>query len=143
MPPIVTLARVAFPEPEPEDGDAPPAEWTRHYELIQRQLAVLSFSKDLSAPLPLVVQFGSEHCALCPKATLDLDVAKKSYDFAWQYEDATTSTLAEELDVTALPALLVFHDVYNYTLYQKLRGTDVVEILKEHCPPRLVLDADF
>ena len=89
------------------------------------------------------MQFGSEQCALCPQATLDLDAAKKSFDFAWQYEDATTSALAEELDVTALPALLVFHNAYNFTLYQKLRGTDVNSIVNEHCPPRLVLDEDF
>ena len=143
MPPIVTRARVAFPEPEPDDGDAPPDEWTRQYELLQRHLSALSPSEDQSTPLPLVVQFGSDQCALCPQATLDLDAAKKLYDFVLKYEDATTSTLAVELDVTALPALLVFHDVWNYTLYQKLRGTDVAAIVKEHCPPRLVLDADF
>ena len=138
MPPMVTQARVAFPE---SADDAEPAEWTRH-ELIQTHLVALQ-GRDQVAPLPLVVQFGSERCAMCPKATLDLDKAKKSHDFEWRYEDATTSTFAEELDVTALPALLVFHDAFNYTLYQKLRDTDVTEIVKEHCPPRLVLDEDF
>ena len=139
MPPKVTQARVAFPEPA---DDAEPAEWTRH-ELIQTHLLALQGQEQQLVPPSLVVQFGSEQCALCPKATLDLDKAKKSHDFVWRYEDATTSSFAEELEVTALPALLVFHDAFNYTLYQKLRGTDVVEIIKEHCPPRLVLDEDF
>tara|TARA_B110000093_G_scaffold182191_1_gene228145 strand:+ start:1556 stop:1873 length:318 start_codon:yes stop_codon:yes gene_type:complete len=96
-----------------------------------------------STPLPLVVQFGSEQCALCPQATLDLDALKKSYDFEWRYQDVISSTFAEELDVTALPALLVFHNVDHYTLYERLRGADVTEIVKEHCPHRLVLDEDF
>lgn len=92
---------------------------------------------------PLVVQFGSEQCALCPQATLDVDCAMKRYEFKWKYEDAPTSSLAEELDVAMLPALLVFHSSSCYTLYQKLRGTNVAEIIKEHCKPRLVLDEDF
>ena len=136
MPPQITQTRVAFPEPPmgPE-----PAEWTKH-ELLQEHVASL---RGAPIPLPLVVQFGSEQCALCPKATLDLDLAQKAYQFDWKYQDATTSSFAEELEVTALPALLVFHDACNYTLYQKLRGTDVTEIVKEHCRPRLVLDEDF
>ncbi len=93
--------------------------------------------------MPLIVQFGSERCALCPQATLDIDKAKKEYEFRWTYHDAPTSTLAEELDVAALPAMLVFHDKGNYVLYQKLRGDEVTEIIKEHCKPRLVLDAEF
>lgn len=93
--------------------------------------------------MPLIVQFGSEQCALCPQATLDIDKAKKEYEFRWTYEDAPTSPLAEELDVAALPAVLVFHDKENYVLYQKLRGDEVTEIIKEHCKPRLVLDAEF
>ena len=137
MPPQITQTRMAFPEPAPDAE--PPAEWTKH-ELLQEHIASL---QGAPIPLPLVVQFGSEQCALCPKATLDLDLAQKSYQFDWKYQDATTSSFAEELDVTALPALLVFHDAFNYTLYQKLRGTDVAEIVKEHCRPRLVLDEDF
>jgi len=119
--------------------DAQPPEWISH-EIVQRYLVTFPLK---STPLPLVVQFGSEQCALCPQATLDLDALKKSYDFLWHYQDAINSTIAEELDVTGLPALLVFHDTSNYTLYQRLRNTDVTEIIKEHCPPRLVLDEDF
>ena len=97
------------------------------------------------AAMPLVIQFGSEQCALCPQATLDLDGASKTHHFVWKYVDVfkTEHDLAEELNVTALPALFVFHDAERYTLYQKLRGTDVVEIIKEHCMPRLVLDEEF
>lgn len=97
------------------------------------------------AAMPLVIQFGSEQCALCPQATLDLDVAIKTHHFVWKYVDVFKAEhdLAEELDVTALPALFIFHDAHRYTLYQKLRGTDVAEIIKEHCMPRLVLDEEF
>tara|TARA_B100001094_G_scaffold331891_1_gene401802 strand:- start:3778 stop:4140 length:363 start_codon:yes stop_codon:yes gene_type:complete len=118
-----------------------PAEWTKH-ELIQDHISTLAKQ---SAQMPLVVQFGSESCALCPKATLDIDNAKRSHDFEWKYEDVfkSDSGLAEELGVTALPALLVLHDVFNHTLYQKLRGNDVTDIIKDHCQTRLVLDEDF
>ena len=97
------------------------------------------------AAMPLVIQFGSEQCALCPQATLDLDVASKTHHFVWKYVDVFKAEhdLAEELNVTALPALFVFHDAGRYTLYQKLRGTDVAEIIKEHCMPRLVLNEEF
>ena len=128
MPPMVTRT-----------PEAQPPEWIGH-EIVQGHLVTFPLK---STPVPLVVQFGSEQCALCPQATLDLDAAKKSHDFVWHYEDVISSTLAEELNVTGLPALLVFHDATNYVLYQKLRGTDVTEIVKEHCPPRLVLDEDF
>ena len=118
-----------------------PAEWTQH-EMIKDYISTLSKQ---SVPMPLLVQFGSESCALCPKATLDIDNAKKSHNFEWKYEDVfkSDSGLAEELGVAALPALLVLHDVLNYTLYQKLRGTDVADIIKTHCQTRLVLDEDF
>ena len=97
------------------------------------------------AAVPLVIQFGSEQCALCPQATLYLDGASKTHHFVWEYEDVFTSEsgLAEELNVTALPALLVFHDADRFTLYQKLRGTEVLDVIKEHCVPRLVLDEEF
>ena len=95
------------------------------------------------AGVPLVVQFGSEQCALCPQATLDVDCAMKRYEFEWKYEDAHTSSLAEALDVAMLPAILVYHSAECYTLYQKLRGTNVMEIVKEHCKPRLVLTEEF
>ena len=118
-----------------------PAEWTQH-EMIKDYISTLPKQ---SLPMPLVVQFGSDACALCPKATLDIDCAKKSYNFEWKYEDVlkSDSGFAEELGVTALPALLVLHDVFDYTLYQKLRGTDVTDIIKTHCQTRLVLDEDF
>ena len=92
-----------------------------------------------------MIQFGSEQCALCPKATLDLDVAIKTYRFKWIYEDVFTSEtgLAEEFNVTALPALFVFHSSDRFELYQKLRGDEVARIIKEHCVPRLVLDEEF
>ena len=95
--------------------------------------------------MPLIIQFGSEQCALCPKATIDMTDAVKVYDFVWKYEDVFKSEteLAAELNVTALPALFVFHDQSNYKLYQKLRGEDVTTIVKEHCKPRLVLNAEF
>ena len=137
MAPLVTQARVAWPVPP--GNDDPPAEWTNN-EMIQAHLKARA---TLNVATPLVVQFGSEQCALCPKATLDLDAAQKVRSFEWKYHDATTSEFAEELEVTALPAMLVFHDLYNYTLYQKLRGSDITELIEEQCPPRLVLDADF
>jgi thiol-disulfide isomerase/thioredoxin len=105
--------------------------------------AVATHVDQHAAGMPLVVQFGSERCALCPQATLDIDKAKKAYEFRWTYEDAPTSALAEELGVAALPAVLVFHDKANYVLYQKLRGDEVTGVIKEHCKPWLVLDEEF
>ena len=138
MPPMITQqARAALSEPV-SDAEPPP-EWTKN-ETIQAHLAARA---TLDVATPLVIQFGSENCALCPKATLDIDAAQNFRSFEWQYHDATTSELAEELEVTALPAMLVFHDLYNYTLYQKLRGLDIKEVIEEQCPPRLVIDADF
>ena len=138
MPPTITQqARAALSEPV-SDAEPPP-EWTKN-ETIQAHLAARA---TLDVATPLVIQFGSENCALCPKATLDIDAAQNFRSFEWKYNDATSSELAEELEVTALPAMLVFHDLYNYTLYQKLRGLDIKEVIEEQCPPRLVIDADF
>ena len=133
-----TKSRCVFPLPSPDSDEYVPEDWTKH-ELLQTFLA----DRDANSSVPLVVQFGSEQCALCPKATLDLDAAQKQYHFEWRHEDVTTSSLAEELEVTALPALLVFRDPLNYAVYQKLRNDDVTEVVKEHCPPRLVLDEEF
>ena len=92
---------------------------------------------------PVVVQFTTEVCALCPAATLQIDAVAKTHDFVWHIDNAFTSTLAEELEVHALPAILVFHSVDKHKVYEKLRGNDVTRILQAECPPRLVLDADF
>ena len=92
---------------------------------------------------PVVVQFTTEVCALCPDATLKIDAVAKTHDFAWHIDNAFTSTLAEELGVHALPAILVFHSIDRHKLYEKLRGDDVTRILHAECPPRLVLDEDF
>ena len=91
----------------------------------------------------LLIQFGSEQCALCPQATYDIDGAQKDFEFKWVYHDALTSELAEELNITALPAILFFRSPTNYQTYQKLRGADVAEMIKLHCDRRLVIDADF
>ena len=133
-----TKSRCVFPLPSPDSDEYVPEDWTKH-ELLQTFLA----DRDANSSVPLVVQFGSEQCALCPKATLDLDAAQKQYHFEWRHEDATTSSLAEELEVTALPALLVFRDHFNYSVYQKLRNDQVLEVVKFHCQPRLVLNEEF
>jgi len=92
---------------------------------------------------PVVVQFTTEACALCPDATLKIDAVAKTHDFVWHIDNAFTSTLAEELEVHALPAILVFHSVDKHQVYQKLRGDDVTRILRSECTPRFVTDADF
>ena len=92
---------------------------------------------------PVVVQFTTEACALCPDATLKIDAVAKTHDFVWHIDNAFTSTLAEELEVHALPAILVFHSVDRHKVYEKLRGDDVTRILHAECQPRLVLDAEF
>ena len=92
---------------------------------------------------PVVVQFTTEVCALCPDATLKIDAVAKTHDFVWQIDNAFTSTLAEELEVHSLPAILVFHSVDRHKLYEKLRGDDVTRILHAECTPRFVTDADF
>jgi len=92
---------------------------------------------------PVVVQFTTEVCALCPDATLRIDACIKTHDFEWHIDNAFTSALAEELEVVALPAVLVFHSIERHKVYQKLRGDDVTKILQAESQPRLVLDADF
>ena len=92
---------------------------------------------------PVVVQFTTEACALCPDATLKIDAVAKTHDFVWHINNAFTSTLAEELEVHALPAILVFHSIDKHKVYEKLRGDEVTRILQAECPPRLVLDAEF
>lgn len=104
--------------------------------------ALQVFEAHADAGMPLLVQFGSDQCALCPQATLDLHAAVKYYDFRWTYQDAS-SDLSQELEVAALPAVLVFHDKSRYVLYQKLRGCDLKKVIREHCSPRLKLDEDF
>jgi thiol-disulfide isomerase/thioredoxin len=92
---------------------------------------------------PVVVQFTTEVCALCPDATLKIDAVLKTHDFVWHIDNAFSSTLAEELEVTALPAILVFHSIDKHKVYQRLRGDDVTRILHAECVPRLVLDEEF
>jgi len=92
---------------------------------------------------PVVVQFTTEACALCPDATLKIDAVAKTHDFVWHIDNAFTSTLAEELQVRSLPAILVFHSIDRHKVYEKLRGDDVTRILRAECMPRLTLDADF
>ena len=133
-----TKTRCVFPLPSPDTDEHVPEDWTNH-ELLRTFLA----DREPNSSVPLVVQFGSELCALCPKATLDLDAAQKTYQFEWRHENVTTSSLAEELEVVALPALLVFSDHFNYTVYQKLRNDQVLEVVKFHCQPRLVLNEEF
>ena len=92
---------------------------------------------------PIVVQFGTQACALCPEASRRLHKLMETHQFEWHYVDATTSQLAEELAVTKLPAIAVVHSADRYTLYQQLRGDEVDKAIAAECQPRLVLDADF
>ena len=91
----------------------------------------------------LLIQFGSEQCALCPQATHEINEAQKDFEFKWVYHDALTSALAEELNITALPAILFFRSPQDYKAYQKLRGTDVAEKIRAHCDRRFRIDEDF
>ena len=109
-----------------------------HQQEMERLFEANIFKEYLAsadAEVPLIVQFGSEGCSFCPKATLDLDTAIKTYAFEWKYEDIS-SDLAEGLEVVALPALLVFHDTQRYTLYQRLRDNEVTSVIWEHCETR-------
>jgi len=91
------------------------------------------------------MQFGSEQCALCPKATLDIDYAQKSFVFRWEYRDVLSSgsDIAEELEIVQLPAVLVFRSPTDYKVYQKLRGADIFAIIKENFKPRFLIDEEF
>lgn len=99
----------------------------------------------VAAQQPLLLQFGSEQCALCPQATLDIDSAQKSFVFKWEYRDVLSDVLgiAEELEIVQLPAVLVFRSATDFKVYQRLRGTDIRAIIKENFEPRLVTDAEF
>jgi len=91
----------------------------------------------------LVVQFGLPTCALCPQATSDVEKMREKLDFVHVHCDAH-SDLAAELGVAQLPALLVFHSPTDYTLHQKLRGTDVEDVIKKRFVDQpLDTNADF
>lgn len=96
-----------------------------------------------SPKLPIVVQFATHACELCPDASQRINRLMDTHRFEWHHMDASISGLAEELNVTKLPAVLVFHSVDKYRLYQQLRGDDVNRVIDEECEKRLVLDADF
>lgn len=109
-----------------------------HQQKMERLFEAELFTEHLAgadANMPLIVQFGNEQCAFCPKATLDLHAATKTHAFKWKYEDIF-SGLAEELEVAALPALLVFHNTEHYTLYERLRDNEVTNVIWEHCDTR-------
>lgn len=94
-------------------------------------------------PSSLLIQFGSDACVHCPMITLMIDGMQNKRCFTWSYRDAMTNDLATELNITSLPAVLVYHANDNWILYERLRGNDVVEIIEEAFPPRLILDEDF
>ena len=93
--------------------------------------------------VPIVVQFGTMACALCPDVSRRINALMQTHVFEWHYHDATTSNLAVELTVSKLPAMLVFHTVEKYELYQKMRGDDVEQAIRASCAARLVLDEDI
>jgi len=93
--------------------------------------------------VPIVVQFATQACALCPDASQRINQLMETHQFEWHHMDATISNLAEELNVTKLPAVLVFHSVDKYRLYQQLRHDDVNRVIDVECEKRLELDADF
>ena len=92
---------------------------------------------------PIVVQFGTQACVLCPEASMRLHKLMETHHFEWHYMDATLSLLAEELEVTKLPAIVVIHTADRYKVYQQLRNDDVDKAIDAECAKRLVLDADF
>ena len=102
---------------------------------------VASFTE--SPKVPLVVQFATKACVLCPDASQRINKLMETHLFEWHHMDATISNLAEELEVTQLPAILVLHSRDNYRLYQQLRGNDVNRVIDQECEKRLILDADF
>tara|TARA_Y100000389_G_scaffold182698_1_gene199526 strand:- start:760 stop:1101 length:342 start_codon:yes stop_codon:yes gene_type:complete len=93
--------------------------------------------------VPLVVQFGTQACALCPDASKRIHRLMETHQFEWHYMDAALSQLAEALEVTRLPAIAVIHSADRYAVYQQLRDDDVNRIIDQECEKRLVLDADF
>ena len=99
----------------------------------------------VEAPMkvPLVVQFATQACVLCPDASQRIHRLMETHHFEWHHMDATVSNLAEELEVTKLPAILVFHSHDRYKLYQQLRDDDVNRVIDQECDKRLVLNADF
>ena len=96
-----------------------------------------------SPKVPVVVQFATQACKLCPDASRRINRLMETHHFEWHHMDATVSNLAEELNVTKLPAVLVLHSANKYKLYQQLRDDDVNRVIDAECEKRLVLDADF
>ena len=91
----------------------------------------------------LVVQFGLPTCALCPQATSDIEKMRNQLNFVHVHCDAH-SDLAVALGVAPLPALLLFHNPPAYALHQKLRGTDVEDVIKNWFMDKpLDTNADF
>jgi len=117
-----------------------PAEWTKR-ELIQNYIKDTCLEK--TVPMPLVVLFGTKSCPRSHDMTVDLDCAKTSHYFEWQYYEIPRAvpdevTFAEELGVRTrdAPAMLVLHDILTYTVYQSLSDNVVIDIIKLHCHPR-------
>ena len=98
----------------------------------------------IDAPkVPIVVQFATQACKLCPEAARRINQLMSTHHFTWHHMDATSSNLAIELDVTKLPAVLVFHSIDKYKLYQQLRDDDVNSVIDTECEKRFVLEVDF
>lgn len=100
-----------------------------------------SFAHD--PKVPIVVQFATQDCKLCPDASRRIHQLRGTHHFTWHHMDATISNLAEELNVSKLPAVLVFHSMAKFKLYQQLRNDDVNIIIEAECEKRLVLDEEF
>ena len=96
-----------------------------------------------TAEVPIVLQFATSACVLCPDASRRINELMKTHHFSWHHMDATISELAVELEVTKLPAIAIIHSAGQYRLYQQLRGDDVNKAIDAECERRLVLDEDF
>ena len=72
----------------------------------------LEFSEDLQDTIP-ATRIGLSRAGVSRSAK----AIRLAFDGGEHYMDATVSQLAEELEVTKLPAIVVVHAAYRYTVY--------------------------
>ena len=95
-----------------------------------------------------IIQFSAPWCARCPSFTKIMQQLKQEYTFAWYYAELPEADeLKEEFEIVRLPALVILsgkNGVYRtIDVQQSLSVITAQELVKQHCPKLLVLDADF
>lgn len=93
---------------------------------------------------PVLLQCGSPTCVKCPAFSSQIEKLKATYKFTHVYVDTHNceEELLDELQVTQLPAYTLVHGDKAWA-QQSASPEQVMTVIKDVCPPVLVLDEDF